>query len=178
MFHRLLLTVALTVLIVACARNARPPAEPIAVEPAAPAPTVRLDLLAEVRAAAADAGDVIEVQPLRDPAVEDLRVTAMAAEQRGDIAASVEALRKALALTPDDPQLMQELAELLLAQDQPGDAEDIASRSYDAGPKLGGLCRRNWTTVQLARAVRGDPEGAARAAEQVARCIVEPQVRM
>ena len=131
-----------------------------------------------MRAAANDAGDVIHVEPLRDPAVEHLRQAAEAAEARGDLAAATDALQRALRINPDDPQLMQEFAELLLAQDRLGDAEELAGRSYDSGPKLGGLCRRNWTTVQLARLHRGDPQGAARAAEQVARCIVEPPARM
>ncbi len=169
---------AMLVLLGSCASDpAREtgPAESAAV-PAVVAP--RLELLAEVRAAANDAGDVIEVQPLRDPAVEDLRAEAAEAEQRGDFPAAAQALEQALELAPDDPQLMQEFAELLLAQDRLGDAEELAGRSFGRGPKLGGLCRRNWTTIQVVRQASGDPQGASDAADQVARCIVEPPVRM
>jgi tetratricopeptide (TPR) repeat protein len=148
-----------------------------AVPPRAAAPA-RLDLLAEVRAAADDAGDVIHVQPLRDPAVDDLILQAAAHEQAGNLAAAASMLGQALQYAPDDPQLMQEYAELLLAIDQLDDAELLAARSFRTGPQLGGLCRRNWTTVQLARHHRGDLDGAIQAAEQISRCIVEPQVRM
>jgi tetratricopeptide (TPR) repeat protein len=156
-----------------------PPRQPVAgAEPLRdPAPD-RLHLLAEVRAAAADAGDVIQVQPLRDPAVDDLLAQAVRYEQAGNLAAAAGSLQKALQYSPDDPQLMQEYAELLLAIDRLDDAEHLAARSFQTGPQLGGLCRRNWTTVQLARHHRGDLDGAAQAAEQIARCIVEPQVRM
>jgi hypothetical protein len=57
-------------------------------------------------------------------------------------------------------------------------AEQLASDSFDKGPKLGGLCRRNWTTVQLARESRGDAAGADVARRQLDRCTVAPPVRM
>jgi predicted Zn-dependent protease len=151
------------------------PAPPMAVAP--PAPT-RLELLAEVRAAAEDAGDVIQVAPLRDPAVNDLLAEAAELERIGELTAAAGRLQQALALTPGDPQLMQEYAELLLALEQPDDAEALAARSFEAGPQLGGLCRRNWATMHIARRQRGDADGAAEATAQMGRCIVEPQLRM
>jgi tetratricopeptide (TPR) repeat protein len=174
---RWLVPLALLILLGSCALG--PTLPPSAPPTASPAPaTVSLDRLAEVRAAAEDAGDVIHVQPLRDPAIDDLAARAAAFEAEGDIARAAATLQQALQLVPDDPQLMQEFAELLLAQDRLDDAETLAVRSFDRGPKLGGLCRRNWATVQLARQHRGDPDGAASAAAQLSRCIVEPQVRM
>jgi tetratricopeptide (TPR) repeat protein len=170
--------VILVALLGSCATSpprAPAPAQPAIVAP--PAPT-RLELLAEVRAAAEDAGDVIQVAPLRDPAVTDLLDEAAELERIGELTAAAGRLQQALALTPGDPQLMQEYAELLLALEQLDDAEALAARSFEAGPQLGGLCRRNWATVQIARRQRGDGDGAAEAAAQMGRCIVEPQLRM
>jgi tetratricopeptide (TPR) repeat protein len=175
---RLLIPLAALVLLGSCALNPPQPAAPAsAPAPVAAAPS-RLELLAEVRAAAADAGDVIDVVPLRDPAVEDLLAEAAELERIGEFTAAAGRLQQALALTPDDPQLMQEYAELLLALDRLDDAESLAARSFQSGPRLGGLCRRNWATVQLARRHRGDSDGAADAATRMGQCIVEPQVRM
>lgn len=136
------------------------------------------DLLAEVRAAAADAGDVIEVAPLRDPGVVDLLQVAERAEAVGDLDGAEQALRRAVELAPEDPDLMQRRAELLLAQRALDQAELLAAQSYERGPRLGSLCRRNWTTVRLAREARGDVGGAQIAAERVALCLTEPPVRM
>jgi predicted Zn-dependent protease len=175
---RWLVALAILVVLGSCAvAPQRQPApestpEPIAAEPS------RLEWLAQVRAAAEDAGDVIQVKPLRDPAVTDLLDLAAERERTGDLSGATEMLRQALLHVPEDPQLMQEYAELLLAVDRLDDAEMLAARSFDTGPKLGGLCRRNWTTLLLARQYRGDDEGAAVAAEQIGRCIVEPQLRM
>ena len=54
------------------------------------------DLLAEVRAAAADAGDVIEVRPLRDPGVEDLLERAERGSQSGKFKSADRALLRGL----------------------------------------------------------------------------------
>lgn len=152
------------------------PVQPVA-EVDVPAPPPR-NLLAEVRAAAADAGDVIEVAPLLDPLVLDLLERAARAEEAADLDAAEQALRQALELVPEDPYLMQVRAELLLARMELDEAEALAAQSYERGPRLGPLCRRNWTTVQLAREVRGDADGALTAAGRVARCLIEPPVRM
>lgn len=135
------------------------------------------DLVATVRAAGV-AGDELDVQPLRDPQVDDLRAQAEALEARGKYKPALAALNQALAITPGDPELLQRKAELALQVRAWPDAERFASASYDAGPRLGGLCRRNWTTVQLARERRGDAPGAALARKQVDSCTVAPPVRM
>ena len=150
---------------------------PVALQPVAPSPPPR-DLRAEVRLAAADAGDVIEVQPLRDPGVDDLLQKADQGTQRGRFKTADKALSKALELAPNDPELMQRRAEVLLARRLLDDAERLAYESYQRGPQIGSLCRRNWATVQFAREERGDQEGAARALEQRLRCVVEAPVRM
>ena len=134
-------------------------------------------MLALVRAAG-ETGRELDVQPLRDPQVEDLRATAAAAEQRGDFNAADAALLSALRITAADPDLTQWRAELALVRRDWKNAEVLAMQSYDRGPKLGGLCRRNWTTMQLAREARGDVGNATIAQQRVGQCAVNPPVRM
>lgn len=166
---------ALVIALLSACSNA-PTVNPPLVEAVAPAP--QRDLLAEVRAAAGDPIDVIEVAPLRDAIVADLLERADQAERAGDLAGAEQALRQAVELVPGDPDLMQRRAEFLLAQRALDEAEQLAALSFERGPRLGSLCRRNWTTVRLAREERGDAGGARTAARQVARCLTEPPVRM
>jgi len=134
-------------------------------------------MLAQVRAAG-EMGRDLDVQPLRDPQVEDLRATAAAAEQRGDFAAADAALLSALRISAGDPDLTQWRAELALVRRDWAGAEKLAMESYERGPKLGGLCRRNWTTLQFAREARGDVGNATIAQQRVGQCAVNPPVRM
>src|SRR5690606_549138 len=73
----------------ACSQSPEPRADIVK----APPPVSR-DLIGEVRAAGADAGDVIEVAPLRDPAIEDLLYTASVAERSADWSAADNALQR------------------------------------------------------------------------------------
>lgn len=134
-------------------------------------------LVMQVRAAG-QIGNELDVQPLRDPQVEDLRNTATQAEQRGDFAAAQRALSQASLLTPDDPDLLQWQAELALETRQWQQAETLATRSYEKGPKLGGLCRRNWTTIRFAAEARGNTAVVASARQRAAACAVAPPTRM
>jgi Flp pilus assembly protein TadD len=134
-------------------------------------------LVQRVRAAG-QIGNELDVQPLRDPQVEDLRAEATRAENRGDLAGAGRALAQALLLTPDDPDLLQWQAELALAARNWSEAEQLATRSYGKGPKLGGLCRRNWTTIQLAAEARRDSAAAGLAQQHVGTCTVAPPTRM
>jgi hypothetical protein len=139
-------------------------------------PAGSAEMLQQVRGAG-QVGDELDVQPLRDPRVEDLRASATQAEARGDYAGASRLLAQAAQLTPDDPDLLQWQAELaLVARDWPT-AERLATHSWDRGPKLGGLCRRNWTTRRIAAEARGDAAGAAQAQQQVAACKVAPPNR-
>jgi tetratricopeptide (TPR) repeat protein len=135
------------------------------------------DMVAQVRAAG-NTGDSLDVHPLRDPQVEDLRVRASRLESAGDYAGATQAIAQALALTPNDPELLQNAAELALYRKDWTQAEADADKSYQLGPKLGSLCRRNWTTLRFTRTARGDAAGASAAAAKVAACTVEPPVRM
>jgi tetratricopeptide (TPR) repeat protein len=134
-------------------------------------------MLMQVRAAG-QVGVELDVQPLRDPQVEDLRASAGASEARGDYAGATQALARALQLSPDDPDLLQWQAEMYLVGRDWAQAHQMATQSWQRGPKLGGLCRRNWTTIQLASEARGDASAAVEARQRVGACAVAPPTRL
>jgi hypothetical protein len=158
----------------ACAPNAAPPASASNLRTALP---TAQDMLAQVRAAGADA-DSLDVVPLRDPQVEDLRVRALRLEAQADVVGAAQAIAQALALKPGDPELLQQSAEYALYQKDWLHADAFAQQSYDRGPKIGSLCRRNWTTLRFVRLARGDAIGVQNAAQQIAACTLAPPVRM
>ena len=148
-----------------------------ATRPAAKPKPTPAALVADVRAIG-EQGEELEVAPLRDPHVEDLLARVESNEAAGRVREAQEALGLALAITPDAPDLVQWQAELALLGKQWTEAERLASRSYEAGPRLGGLCRRNWATIGHARDQREDADGAAVARRQIDACTVAPPVRM
>ncbi|MEO5596801.1 MAG: hypothetical protein ABIQ97_06590, partial [Lysobacteraceae bacterium] len=135
------------------------------------------DMVMQVRAAGSGT-DALDVHPLRDPQVEDLRDRASKLEAAGDIAGASQAIAQALQLVPGDPDLLQSAAELALYAKDWNRAETDAMQSWQLGPKLGSLCRRNWTAIRYARLQRGSSAGAHEAEAKVAACTVEPPVRM
>lgn len=135
------------------------------------------DIVMLVRAAGSGT-DALDVHPLRDPQVEDLRDRASKLETGGDIAGAGQAIAKALQLVPGDPDLLQSAAEFALYAKDWNRAETDAMQSWQLGPKLGSLCRRNWTAIRFARLERGNSAGAHEAEAKVAACTVEPPVRM
>ncbi len=145
----------------------------------ASAPAPLRDVLAEVRAAGVETeADGIDVTPLRDPVVDDLRDRAARHEAERDYAAADAVLEDALRLVPGDPELLQWRAELALVRGAWDDAVRLASEAWERGPRLGGLCRRSWTVIRLAREFTGHPDAASAAQAQLMRCTIEPPVRM
>ncbi|KAF1686539.1 hypothetical protein B1992_08305 [Pseudoxanthomonas broegbernensis] len=139
--------------------------------PAAPAVSPQ-QRLAAVQAAAGVEDTELNVQPLRDPQVEDLRAQAARALAAGDVEAAGEALNQALLAVPDDPAVLQERAEVALLQAQYDRAEILARRAFDVGSKVGPLCRRHWATIEQSRLARAQAENAASAQAQVRTCTV------
>ena len=137
-----------------------------------------VELLMEIRSAALDDGDALDVQPLDEPEVADLRQRGVDLEAAGDFAGAANAYEQALKIVPDGPALLQARAEMLLVTEQLDAAEAAAARAYELGPKLGPLCRRSWATIRLARELRDNPDAAQIAAAQGQRCATPPPVRM
>lgn len=134
-------------------------------------------MLVAIRAAAGRDPDELNVQPLRDPQVEDLREQAQQLEAQHRYADEAAALDRALAITPDDPALLQERAEAaLLLHDGPM-AERLAREAEAKGAHVGPLCRRHWATVEQTRLLAGDAPGAAEAKARIPACTVAPPPR-
>ena len=165
-----LVATATMLLLAACSATEPPPPKA--------AKVAKRDWVTHVRTEAAQIASSVEVVPLVDPELDDLRATARTQESSGDFEAATSTLERALKLHPQDPALLQWRAELALAETAWKDAERIAQRSYDLGPRLGEICVRNWLTIEAARTERGDKPGAASAAAQVANCQVKPVLRM
>ena len=152
-------------------------APPLPPPPAALTTATPEAMVATIRAAAGQDPNELNVQPLRDPQVEDLRQEAQQAEAQhrdGDAAA---ALDRAIALVPDDPALLQERAEVALLLKDPATAERLARDAEARGAHVGPLCRRHWATIEQTRLLAGDAAGAADAHARIAACTVAPPPR-
>lgn len=144
-------------LLAACAMQ--PPAsEP----PGPPDGAVRLRMVETIRAAGVAADDELEVRPLREGAVEDLRGRAEALQAQGEYAGAAALLDEALALHESDPALLQERAEAAVLVGDFDAAERFARRAIDIGTRVGPLCRRHWTLIeQVAQAGLGSADAGA-----------------
>jgi len=158
------------VLLAGCSSDEPPP-------PKAPK-VAQKDWVGEIRAQAENAPSAVQVLPLADPAVEDLRRSAARLEQNGDFDNAKSKIEHALLLKPEDPTLWQSLAELSLQRQAWTDAEQQATKAYELGPKLGALCVRNWLTVRASRLERGAVADAESAKAQVPSCQVAAPIRM
>ena len=58
------------------------------------------------------------------------------------------------------------------------EAERLALRSHQLGPKSGSLCARNWQTVVEARTALGDAPTVEAARERLKECRIKPLLRM
>ncbi len=143
--------------------------------PPGPGPQERL---AAIEAAAGVDDTELEVQPLRDPQVGDLRERAARARAAGDVATAVKALEHALQIAPDDPAVLQERAEAALLQGDHAQAGALARRAYELGSRVGPLCRRHWATIEQAALASGQTADAASAREQIGACTVSGIKRM
>ncbi len=163
----LLFPVPLVLGVVLAACVSAPPQAPVAVDATTPA-----QRLAAVEAIAGPDDKELSVQPLRDPQVEDLRQTALAQRQAGDLDSAATHLDQALELVAGDPAVLQERAEVALLQGQWAPAEQFARKAIDLGSKTGPLCRRHWATIEQARLARGEKENAVSAHAQIEGCTV------
>jgi hypothetical protein len=155
-------------------------------QPGPPAEAPRPALAAHSPASAlqairrADEGldSAVQVQPLRDADIESFLARAHGAERAGHIDQAVSEADQALALAPDAPDILQYRAELEVARGQWRQAEQFAIRSFTLGPKVGGLCARNWQTVVEARLALDDAATMEQAKKRLAECRVKPRLRM
>ena len=159
---------ALAVLLGACAG---PPPAPRPAPPAAPAPAGEPEVQERVREPARQQSAGTQVFPLQNPAVKELLASARTAENSGEYDAAAVSLERALRIQPRDPEILQLMAEVQLHKNDYTQALHVATRSYDAGPRVGELCSRNWRTIGLAHERMGDAGGAVRADQRAVSCM-------
>ncbi|MEP7042981.1 MAG: tetratricopeptide repeat protein [Dokdonella sp.] len=168
------LPLLITLLLGACTQP--PPPAPQVIKP-----TPVVDTPAAVRAirSAGDGLDsAVQVQPLRDPAIDGYLKKARDAERAGDYGTAVATTNNALKLAPDAPDILQYLAELEIERGNWQPAEQLAIKSFTLGPKVGNLCARNWQTVVVARTALNDATTVAQAKQRLKECRVPPRLRM
>jgi tetratricopeptide (TPR) repeat protein len=136
------------------------------------------DMVAAIRAAGARDSSVVEIAPLRNPSIDGFLDQARAAERAGNIPQAISRTDSALSLAPDAPDILQYRAELAVRARDYDTAETDARRSYELGPKLGGLCARNWQTVLEIEQLKGNSAAAENARVSRERCHVDGPVRM
>jgi tetratricopeptide (TPR) repeat protein len=161
----------LTVLLLAACASAPAP------EPVPPPPPAR-DWVGEIRARAESVPSYVEVLPLSDPGVADLRSLAKDAEAARRFDEADRHLALALELVPDDPDLWQWRAEVALADHRWDDAGAHARRSETLGPKLGRICVRNWMTLRAVAAETADSAAEAEASARAEACPARAPVRL
>lgn len=126
---------------------------------------------ARVREPAREDSAGVQVFPLQNPAVKELRVEASEAESAGDFNKAAVLLERALRIQPRDPELLQSMAEVQLRMKDYEQALSFAVQSYDSGPRVGEICSRNWRTIGVARDRLGDGNGAREAEQRAAECM-------
>lgn len=104
-------------------------------------------LVQTIRAAGAASSTELDVQPLRDPQIEDLRQQAVQLEAKHMYRGAADLLDRAMQLNAEDPALLQERAELALLLRDPAQAQQLAQQAIDLGSTTGPLCRRHWETL-------------------------------
>jgi len=163
---------ALALALTACTQPSAP--SKIATKPSVP----DHDAVGAIRAAGTGMDSAVQVQPLRDPAIEGLLKQAHDAETARNYTAAADATARALKLAPDAPDILQYQAEIEVALGNWKQAEDLAIKSFKLGPKLGSLCARNWQTVIEARIAFNDAATQAQAKQRLKECRVAAPVRM
>lgn len=136
-----------------------------------------VQMVEAVRAAAGDGDGELDVQPLRDSQVDDLRHRAARLEQQGHHRDAAAALDQAIALVADDPALMQERAEVALLLGDQALAGELAARALGLGPGVGPLCRRHHATLEQVALLQGDADRAKAARAAIEGCRVAPPPR-
>lgn len=125
-----------------------------------------------------DVKNEVAFQALPDEDLLDLRDKARQALNDRNFELARTSLTQALVINQKDPESLQMQAELALLQKSFVEAERLAFNSYQAGPKLGGLCRRNWLTMHYAKSAQGLPIAEHQLAKHLAECTIVPPARM
>lgn len=135
-------------------------------------------MVVAIRAAAATDASVVQVAPLRDPAVDGYLDRAHADENAGRYQQALDSIDAALKLSPGAPDILQFRAEVEVLLRNYVSADADARRSFALGPKVGGLCASNWQTVLEIAEAKSDAAGVAHARVQRDACHKPGPVRL
>lgn len=138
----------------------------------------RIAAVKAIRAANAGEDSALQVNPLRDPAVEGFVEKARQAEQQQQFDDAYAAIVKARALAPEAPDLLQDEAEIEFLRGNIIEAEKLAYESFKNGPQVGTLCVQNWQTIIEARRSFNDTDYLAHAQTRREQCKVKRPVRL
>ncbi len=162
-----------SICLIACS-SSNPSGKSALVRPA----TDRIAAVKIIRAANAGEDSALQVNPLRDPAVEGFVAKAKQAEQQQQLDAAYAAITKARALAPQAPDLLQDEAEIEFLRGNIIASEKLAYESFKKGPQVGTLCVQNWQTIIEARKSFNDIEYLAYAEKRREQCKVKRPVRL
>lgn len=130
-----------------------------ATQPSSPEPlpgpdaNARAAMVDAIHAAGVSTDDELDVQPLREGAVEDLRERAAALHAQGQHEQAAALLDDAIARHGDDPAVLQERAEAAVYAGDLDGAQRFAREAIETGARIGPLCRRHWALIEeVARA--------------------------
>jgi len=137
----------------------------------APVPIEDMEVNSRVREPASEDSAGVQVYSLQNPAVKQLAAQARDAEGAGDLDRASGYIERALRIQPQDPQLLQHMAEIKLQEEDYQQALNFAVRSYDSGPRVGEICSRNWRTISVAREHLKDIAGASDAETRATQCM-------
>lgn len=165
---------SLALVLAACAHTGETDA-PAAARLPAPQPAAAV---ANIRAAGDRLDSAVQVQPLRDAAIDGALARARSAEKAARYDEAATQADKALELEPAAPDILQYRAELDVLRGRWADAERLALDSFEHGPRVGSLCARNWQTVIEARTAMNDARTVEQAGNRLKQCRVAPRVRM
>lgn len=138
----------------------------------------RVAAVQAIRAASAGEDSALQVNPLRDPAVEGYLAQAADAEKQQRYEEAFVAIQRARKLAPEAPDLLQTEAEIEFLRGNTQHAEKLAYESFKKGPQIGTLCAQNWQTVIEARKIFNDPAYRATAEANRDKCKVARPVRL
>jgi len=161
-----LLTLLLAMAVTACTTAPRHPESESEAEAAG-----TQDIETRVREPARKDSDGVQVFPLRNEAVEELVKEAAGAERTGDLDQAAVLLERALRIQPQNPEVLQQMAEIQLQKKDYQQAFTFATRSYDIGPRVGEICSRNWRTISVAQEYMGNQADSAAAEEKALSCM-------
>lgn len=135
------------------------------------APMETPDVETTVREPASEESAGVQVYSLQKPAVVQLVAQAKSAEGAGNLDQASGFIERALRIQPQDPQLLQQMAEIKLQEADYSQALNFATRSYESGPRVGEICSRNWRTISVAKESLQDMSGATEAAARAKQCM-------